>query len=270
MQATGQRVVITGAGSGLGRELALRYAREGARLALADINEDGLKEARQLVADAGGWSFSQRCDVRDYSQLAALAQSCEERFGGVDVLINNAGVASGGMFWDLSLEDWDFQIGINLIGVVKGCKAFMPLLLAQGNGRIINIASMAAHIQTPGMSNYNVAKAGVVALSESLLAELQPLGIKVSVVCPSFFQTNLLDSYHGPDHQSKNDMAKLLQSSPISAQEVADITYRESEADQFMILPHERGRLALEQKRADPQVIYQEMFKLAARRLEQI
>ena len=119
------------------------------------------------------------------------------------------------------------------------------------------------------MSNYNVAKAGVLALSESLLAELQPLGIKVSVVCPSFFQTNLLDSYHGPDRQSKTDMAKLLQSSPISAADVADVTYRESEADQFMILPHERGRLAVEQKRADPQVIYQEMFKLAARRLQQ-
>tara|TARA_B100001079_G_C16387721_1_gene505250 strand:- start:1412 stop:1987 length:576 start_codon:yes stop_codon:yes gene_type:complete len=187
---------------------------------------------------------------------------------GVDVLINNAGIASGGMFWDLSLEDWDSQICINLMGVVKGCKAFMPVFMKQGHGRIINIASMAAHIQTPGMSNYNVAKAGVVALSESLLAELHPLGIKVSVVCPSFFQTNLLESYHGPDSKARDDMAKLLQNSPISAAEVADITYRESEADQFMILPHERGRLALEQKRANPQVIYDEMFRLAAKRLQ--
>ena len=172
------------------------------------------------------------------------------------------------MFWDLSLEDWDSQICINLMGVVKGCKAFMPIFMKQGHGRIINIASMAAHIQTPGMSNYNVAKAGVVALSESLLAELHPLGIKVSVVCPSFFQTNLLESYHGPDSKARDDMAKLLQNSPISAAEVADITYRESEADQFMILPHERGRLSLEQKRANPQVIYDEMFRLAAKRLQ--
>ena len=108
----------------------------------------------------------------------------------------------------------------------------------------------------------------LVALSESLLAELHPLGIKVSVVCPSFFQTNLLESYHGPDSKARDDMAKLLQNSPISAAEVADITYRESEADQFMILPHERGRLALEQKRANPQVIYDEMFRLAAKRLQ--
>lgn len=267
MQATGQRVVITGAGSGLGRELALRYAREGARLALADINDDGLEETRRLATATGGWAFTQRCDVRDFSQLAALAQSCDERLNGVDVLINNAGIASGGLFWDLSLEDWDSQICINLMGVVKGCKAFMPLFMRQGAGRIINIASMAAHIQTPGMSNYNVAKAGVVALSESLLAELHPLGIKVNVVCPSFFQTNLLASYHGPDTQARDDMAKLLENSPISAADVADITYRESEADQFMILPHERGRLALEQKRADPQVIYDEMVRLAAKRV---
>lgn len=260
--------MITGAGSGLGRELALRYAREGARLALADINDAGLEETRRMATAAGGWAFTQRCDVRDFSQLAALEQSCEERMQGVDVLINNAGIASGGMFWDLSLEDWDSQICINLMGVVKGCKAFMPVFMKQGSGRIINIASMAAIIQTPGMSNYNVAKAGVVALSESLLAELQPLGIKVNVVCPSFFQTNLLESYHGPDSKARDDMAKLLQNSPISAADVADTIYRESQADEFMILPHERGRLAAEQKRADPQVIYDEMFKLAAKRLQ--
>lgn len=140
--------MITGAGSGLGRELALRYAREGARLALADINDAGLEETRRMATAAGGWAFTQRCDVRDFSQLAALEQSCEERMQGVDVLINNAGIASGGMFWDLSLEDWDSQICINLMGVVKGCKAFMPVFMKQGHGRIINIASMAAHIQT--------------------------------------------------------------------------------------------------------------------------
>src|SRR5690554_4756647 len=171
-----KRVVVTGAGSGLGRELALRYAREGAWLALADIQEEGLKETLRLVEEAGGSGFTRRCDVRDYSQLAALAQSCEEMMQGIDILINNAGVASGGWFEDLSLEDWDWQISINLMGVVKGYKAFLPLL--QKGGRIINIASMAALMQAPAMSNYNVAKAGVVALSESLLCGLQPKGIR--------------------------------------------------------------------------------------------
>jgi len=268
MKNSGQRVVITGAGSGLGRELALRYAREGARLALAEIQDDGVKETLAMVEQAGGWGFTQRCDVRDFSQLAALAQSCQERMQGVDVLINNAGVSSGGFFWDLTLEDWEWQISINLMGVVKGCKAFIPMFTAQRSGRIVNIASMAALMQAPGMSNYNVAKAGVVALSESLLVELQPLGIKVNVVCPSFFQTNLLDSYRGPDLASKEQVAKLLESSPITAADIADIVFTQSEADRFMILPHESGQQAWAVKQANPQAIYDEMTRLASKKLQ--
>ena len=262
-----KRVVVTGAGSGLGRELALRYAREGAWLALADIQEEGLKETLRLVEEAGGSGFTRRCDVRDYSQLAALAQSCEEMMQGIDILINNAGVASGGWFEDLSLEDWDWQISINLMGVVKGCKAFLPLLLATDGGRVINIASMAALMQAPGMSNYNVAKAGVVALSESLLCELRPRGVQVHVVCPSFFQTNLLDSFRGPDSESREDIARLLESSPISAADIADIIFRESEAGTFMILPHDKGREAWAVKQANPQAIHDEMVRLAVKKM---
>lgn len=259
------RVVVTGAGSGLGRELALRYAREGAWLALADIQEAGLGETLRLVEQAGGSGFTRRCDVRDYSQLAALAQSCEESMGGIDILINNAGVASGGWFEDLTLDDWDWQISINLMGVVKGCKAFLPLL--QKGGRIINIASMAALMQAPAMSNYNVAKAGVVALSESLLCELQPKGIAVHVVCPSFFQTNLMDSYRGPDSGSKEDIARLLESSPISAADIAEIIHQESQAGTFMILPHVKGQEAWMLKQSNPGLIHEEMVKLAVKKL---
>jgi len=150
-----------------------------------------------MVREAGGDGFTMRCDVRDYSQLIAFAQACEEKLGGIDIVVNNAGVASGGFFDELSLEDWEWQIAINLMGVVKGCKAFLPLV-QKSKGKIINIASMAALMQAPGMSNYNVAKAGVVALSESLLVELRQAEVGVHVVCPSFFQTNLLDSFRGP------------------------------------------------------------------------
>ncbi|MDY7074227.1 putative ketoacyl reductase [Pseudomonas hunanensis] len=114
-----KRIMITGAGSGLGREIALRWAREGWRLALADVNETGLRETLEQVHQAGGDGFVQRCDVRDYSQLTALAQACEEKFGGIDVIVNNAGIASGGFFAELSLEDWDWQIAVNLMGVVR-------------------------------------------------------------------------------------------------------------------------------------------------------
>jgi NAD(P)-dependent dehydrogenase (short-subunit alcohol dehydrogenase family) len=256
------RMMITGAGSGLGREIALRWAREGWQLALSDVNEPGLAETLQMVREAGGDGFTQRCDVRDYSQLTALAQACEEKFGGVDVIVNNAGVASGGFFNDLSLEDWDWQIAINLMGVVKGCKAFLPLL-EKSKGKIVNIASMAALMQGPAMSNYNVAKAGVVALSESLLIELKMQEVGVHVVCPSFFQTNLLDSFRGPTPAMKAAVGKLLESSPISAADIADYIYQEIGKGEFMILPHEQGRMAWALKQKNPQLLYDEMTSMA-------
>jgi NAD(P)-dependent dehydrogenase (short-subunit alcohol dehydrogenase family) len=256
------RMMITGAGSGLGREIALRWAREGWQLALSDVNEPGLVETLQMVREAGGDGFTQRCDVRDYSQLTALAQACEEKLGGIDVIVNNAGVASGGFFSDLSLEDWDWQISINLMGVVKGCKAFLPMLL-KSKGRVINIASMAALMQGPAMSNYNVAKAGVVALSESLLAELKMQEVAVHVVCPSFFQTNLMDSFRGPEPEMKAQVGKLLESSPISAADVAEYIYQAVGEGQFMILPHEQGRMAWAIKQKSPQLIYDEMTSIA-------
>jgi NAD(P)-dependent dehydrogenase (short-subunit alcohol dehydrogenase family) len=218
-----------------------------------------------MATAAGGWAFTQRCDVRDFSQLAALEQSCEERMQGVDVLINNAGIASGGMFWDLSLEDWDSQICINLMGVVKGCKAFLPLV-QKSKGKIINIASMAALMQAPGMSNYNVAKAGVVALSESLLVELRQAEVGVHVVCPSFFQTNLLDSFRGPTPNVKAQIGKLLESSPITAADIADYIHQQVAKGEFMILPHDEGRMAWKVKQQNPQAIYDEMALLAEKK----
>lgn len=256
------RMMITGAGSGLGREIALRWARDGWNLALSDVNEPGLAETLSMVREAGGDGFTQRCDVRDYSQLTALAQACEEKFGGIDVIVNNAGVASGGFFADLSLEDWDWQIAINLMGVVKGCKAFLPLL-EKSKGKIVNIASMAALMQGPGMSNYNVAKAGVVALSESLLIELRQQEVGVHVVCPSFFQTNLLDSFRGPTPAMKAQVGKLLESSPISAADIAEYIHAEVAKGSFLILPHEMGRMAWAMKQKNPQLLYDEMANMA-------
>lgn len=256
------RIMITGAGSGLGREIALRWAREGWRLALADVNEDALGETLAQVRAAGGDGFTQRCDVRDYSQLTALAQACEAKFGGIDIIVNNAGVASGGFFAELSLEDWDWQLAVNLMGVVKGCKAFLPLL-ERSKGRIVNIASMAALMQGPGMSNYNVAKAGVLALSESLLVELRQLEVAVHVVCPSFFQTNLLDSFRGPNPAMKAQVGKLLQGSPISAEQIADYIHQQIAAGEFLILPHEAGRDAWQLKRQAPERLYDAMAEMA-------
>lgn len=173
-------------------------------------------------------------------------------------------MASGGFFGELSLEDWDWQIAINLMGVVKGCKAFLPLL-ERSKGKIVNIASMAALMQGPAMSNYNVAKAGVVALSESLLVELALVEVGVHVVCPSFFQTNLLDSFRGPSPEMKHQVGKLLESSPISATDIADYIHAEVAKGSFLILPHEQARMAWRIKQQNPQAIYDEMTAMAGK-----
>ena len=197
------RMMITGAGSGLGREIALRWAREGWQLALSDVNEGGLAETLKMVREAGGDGFTMRCDVRDYSQLIAFAQACEEK---------------------------------------------------------------AALMQAPGMSNYNVAKAGVVALSESLLVELRQAEVGVHVVCPSFFQTNLLDSFRGPTPNVKAQIGKLLESSPITAADIADYIHQQVAKGEFMILPHDEGRMAWKVKQQNPQAIYDEMALLAEKK----
>src|SRR5690606_36181903 len=259
------RMMVTGAGSGLGREIALRWAREGWHLALSDVNQAGLLETLKRVREAGGDGFTQSCDVRDYSQLIALAQACETKLGGIDVVVNNAGVASGGFFDELSLEDWDWQIAINLMGVVKGCKAFLPLV-QRSKGKIINVASMAALMQAPGMSNYSVATAGVVALSERLLVELRGLEVGVHVLCPSFFRTDLLDSFRGLTPSIKAQVRKLLEASPITAADIADYLYQQVAEGVFMILPHEEGRMAWKIKQQNPQAIYDEMVALAEKK----
>ncbi|MER1153677.1 SDR family NAD(P)-dependent oxidoreductase, partial [Pseudomonas aeruginosa] len=137
--------------------------------------------------------------------------------------------------------------------------------LERSKGKIVNIASMAALMQGPAMSNYNVAKAGVVALSESLLVELALVEVGVHVVCPSFFQTNLLDSFRGPSPEMKHQVGKLLESSPISAADIADYIHAEVAKGSFLILPHEQARMAWRIKQQNPQAIYDEMTAMAGK-----
>ena len=256
-------VVITGASSGIGAATARAAAEDGWNLVLAARSADKLETLVREIGEDRACAVA--CDVTDFEDQQRMVDAAVERFGRLDVLVNNAGVASGGFFDELSLEDWDWQIAINLMGVVKGCKAFLPLV-QKSKGKIINIASMAALMQAPGMSNYNVAKAGVVALSESLMVELRQAEVGVHVVCPSFFQTNLLDSFRGPTPNVKAQIGKLLESSPITAADIADYIHQQVAKGEFMILPHEEGRMAWKVKQQNPQAIYDEMALLAEKK----
>ncbi len=189
------RIFITGGGSGLGRAIALRYARARWRVAVGDV--DG---ARALGLD---------CDVRDEGRLRAAAAALDDRWGGVDVVVNNAGVAMAGAIDEVTIDDWRWIIDVNLLGVVRGCRVFTPVLARQGRGRFVNVASMAGLLDMPFMSGYNATKAAVVSLSETLENELRDRGIGVTVVCPSFFKTNLGDSFKAADPRFRAVMDRL-------------------------------------------------------------
>jgi NAD(P)-dependent dehydrogenase (short-subunit alcohol dehydrogenase family) len=256
----GRRVLITGAGSGLGRELALVYAGRGDRVAVVDLYADRAEETRKLLP--GGGHLALVADVGSDSAMAALRGQVMGAWDGLDVLVNNAGIASGGPIVDVSAVEWQRTININLMGVVRGVREFVPLMQAQRHGRVVNVASFAGLAGAPGLGAYGVAKAAVVALSEGLRAEMHDHGVHVSVLCPSFFKTNLLQSCTGPESQQiKHIAAKLMEQSPIDAAAVARYTVAESERGRFLLLPHQDTRVRWWLKRYFPGQYFRELLK---------
>jgi NAD(P)-dependent dehydrogenase (short-subunit alcohol dehydrogenase family) len=164
-----KRAAITGAGSGLGRCMALELGADGWKVALADIDEERAEESATLVREAGGEALVVVCDVTQPEDLERLAEGVREAWGGLDLLVNNAGVAHGGVMERIPLEDWRWILDINLMGAVHGCRTFIPML-EEGGGHIINVASMAGMASAPEMSAYNASKAALVSLSETAMA----------------------------------------------------------------------------------------------------
>ncbi len=252
-----KRVVITGAGSGLGRALALRFARDGWRIAIADLNEARMQETLAQVIQAGGSGIIQHCNVSSADDCMALADRVRQEWGGVDVLVNNAGIATGGSVVDSRYEDWQRVLDINLMGVVRGCKSFVPMMLAQKTGHVVNIASFAGIASPPNSASYNVAKAGVISLSESLRAETIDEGVDVSVVCPAYFKTNLTESITAPaDQWMKKFTDKVMERSKVKAEDVADDIFRAVHEGRFMVITHDDARMQWRLKRAAPEYFY--------------
>jgi NAD(P)-dependent dehydrogenase (short-subunit alcohol dehydrogenase family) len=186
----GKLALVTGAGSGIGRETALLCARRGANLALCDVDEAGLAatqgDARRLGRDV----LAERVDVGDRAQMQAFADAVHERAGAVDLLVNNAGVGLGASFLETPLEDWDWIVPINLMGVVYGCRMFVPAMVERGHrGHVVNLSSVAGYFANPSLAAYTATKFAVLGLSEALRTELRPLGIGVTAVCPGLINT---------------------------------------------------------------------------------
>jgi NAD(P)-dependent dehydrogenase (short-subunit alcohol dehydrogenase family) len=188
------RAVVTGAGSGIGRAFALELQQRGGRVVCADINLESAARTVQEIKQRGGEALAVSCDVADLSQMQGLAEQAHNWFGEApNLLINNAGVGAGGQcIEDISMEDWQWIMGINLWGVIHGCHVFLPLIKNQPQGGIINVASAASFGSSPMMGAYNTTKSAVLALTETLHAENASTGINVSVVCPTFVKTDVI------------------------------------------------------------------------------
>jgi NAD(P)-dependent dehydrogenase (short-subunit alcohol dehydrogenase family) len=250
--------VVTGAGSGLGRAFCEELGARGARVVVSDVDEAAAADTAERVRRAGGDAHVVRCDVADPAQVAALADAARAWTGDVELVINNAGVAVAGRLEQIPLADWEWIMGINLWGVIHGCRAFVPAMRARKRGWIINVASAAGLLATPKMAPYNVTKAGVVALSETLHAELAGDGIHVSVLCPTFFQTNIARGSRGQvDQKMRNLMEKLMARSRVQAPDVARAALAGVAKNQLYVVPMADGRAMWRLKRLAPERFYQ-------------
>ena len=254
-----RRVLVTGGASGLGLALTQLLVARGDRVLVVDLAED----RPSTVPDGAAY---RRLDVRSQQDWDAARAWVSDEWGGLDLLVNNAGVATGGRIDIESMSDWERVVDINLLGVARGCHTFTPLFKEQRSGHIVNVASLAGLVHGPGMASYNATKAGVVALSETLWFELAPWGIDVSVVCPAFFRTNLHESFAGKDAAMQEAGMRLITQAKVDAAHVAGIVLKGIDARRHIILTERLGYQAYLSKRlARP--LYNRMLGAQAKRL---
>lgn len=255
--------VVTGAASGIGRAMAERFADEGMKVVLADVEEGALSKAEAELREKGAEVLSVRTDVSKGADIEKLAQETLDAFGGVHVLCNNAGVSdTGGMTWQKSLNDWEWVMGVNLWGVIHGVRIFLPIMMERGEeGHIVNTASVAGLMCAPGLNIYGVTKHAVVSLSESLYLELQGAGSKigVSVLCPGWVNTRIADADRNrppdlakpvqeadPNQEAMRQMVRGLLASGLSPEAVADHVFNAVRDNQFYIITHPEMKRVIE------------------------
>jgi NAD(P)-dependent dehydrogenase (short-subunit alcohol dehydrogenase family) len=243
----GRVAVITGGASGIGRALAERLARDSVKIVVADLDETGLEDVVTAIRDQGGEALSVRTDVTDLAQVQALADRAFAAFGRVHILCNNAGVALWGGLENATHRDWQWVLGVNLWGVIHGLEAFLPRMIAQGEpGHVVNTASMAGLVATRGLGIYNTSKYAVVGLSETLVKDLKPYGIGVSVLCPMGVATRIRESDRSRPADLRNEAATRaepveLMGRTLSPATVAEMVVNAIRDDRFYVITHDEG-----------------------------
>ncbi|HEX4189640.1 MAG TPA: SDR family NAD(P)-dependent oxidoreductase [Marmoricola sp.] len=251
------RAVVTGAGSGIGQAFAVELARRGGQVVVSDIDMVGAKRTVEAITDQGGSAIAVSCDVSDLDQVRRLAADAQDFFGDTPTLVvNNAGVGAGGpLIGDAPIEDWRWTLGINLWGPINGCHVFAPILReAARNGQpggIINVASAASFGAAPRMAAYNVSKAGVLSLSETLAAEMAGTGVNVSVLCPTFVKTNIVANGRINDRSSAAANT-LMRLTGMSAAKVARTCLNTHDRGGLYVLPQIDAKIGWQIKRAVP------------------
>jgi NAD(P)-dependent dehydrogenase (short-subunit alcohol dehydrogenase family) len=250
--------VVTGAGSGIGAAFALELAARGGRVVCSDIDEKAAQATAAEITAAGGEATALRCDVSKIEDVQALADAAQTLFAGAPTLvINNAGVGAGGTpIGEVSLDDWNWVLGVNLWGPIHGCHVFTPILRAAETDQprgIINVASAAAFGAAPGMAAYNVSKAGTLSLSETLAAELAGTGINVTALCPTFVKTNIVES--GRITSGSSQLADtLMRWTGFSPQRVARMCLDTNDRGGLYCMPQPDARIGWGIKRFTPTV----------------
>ena len=251
------RVLVTGGSSGLGAALCRLLVARGDEVLSADL--------RPPAAAIDGVEHLD-LDVRSDDDWAAAHDRVLARWGELDVLFNNAGVAGGGRVDVASMDEWQWITDINLFGVVRGTRTFVPMMKAQRSGTIVNTASLAGLVHPGGMGSYNAVKAAVVAFTETIGHELAEYGIRTAVVCPSFFRTPLMESMQGNDAVLGHVVADLVANAPLGADEIAGEVLAALDRGEELILPDEAARAAYQLKRSD-RAAYDEVMRRQAARL---
>jgi NAD(P)-dependent dehydrogenase (short-subunit alcohol dehydrogenase family) len=233
----GRRAFITGGGSGLGFEFARVLAAEGWALGLFDVDAGRLVKAEEELTNRGAKVQAFPGDVRQHDELAVAINSFADIAGGLDLMINNAGVACAGGLLETPPEDWRWIVDINILGVVNGCRASVPHLQRSGKSILLNIASAAAFVSPPFSTPYNATKAAVLSISESLAPELVAAGIQVSVAMPGFMQTALLETARGPERERAIADESMRKSRYTAAAGARDILIGAARGDIYIVLP---------------------------------